>query len=660
MIQHIYSELFKFIISKINNEMENDNNNNKNINEKNNNNKNINEKNNNNNNKNTEQKILQISILDIFGFENFENNSLEQLCINYCNERLQQYFNKHVFHLEQKIYKDEEINWDKVEYKDNEKIIQLIDGSIFKFLKDKNISKGLQNKDAAFREELYNKYKSNREFKTILIEDKLGKDYIKLNHYAGTIKYNINGIVKKILEQISDEIKEVLSDSNNSIIKKMFENENNQNNQMIKPTLCEQFKKDIDELFKIFEDSDNRYIKCIKPNNKKEPNNFEEEFVLEQLNYGGILETIKIKKQGYQIHQKKEEFLYKYRSLIPEIKDEQKKNEIIQTKVKNLANKDIGNMFKIGKTLIFMKNEFKKFLDCLLNKEEEKRIKKIQVYFKDVYLNKKLKKIKRIQSHFKNHLIKTKHIRKIKFALDIMNILSKFKIRINKENFKTMRDKKPRENIERYSDVSTKVEENVNRNSFYNPNNDNENIFENENNIEENNNIENNINSNVNKIINIIMLVIIIILINIIIVLISMNIEKNQYNNNYYIKDHNNKINYDKFVNNITYLNKRETFSPNLITLNKQYNIKPIKNEVLKEKIGMFSELFDEFNFWVENVRNKMPNNTRKEVNKLKKELKYEKDKNKKLYHQFEFLIKKIEQLENENKRLRTSIAVRI
>ena len=357
MVQHIYSQLFEYIISKINNEMDNKNNNNNNV-----------------------EKTLQISILDIFGFENFENNSFEQLCINYCNERLQQYFNKHVLYEEQKFYKEEGIKWDYVKYKENQKIIKenqkiikLIDDYIFKCLKDQNKNNIDQNKDIAFRKSLYKEVFKSNEFESILIEEKLGKDYIKINHYAGIIKYYINGIVNKNLDQISVEIKNALSDSKNSIIKERFpkieEEEINRNNQMLQPTLSEQFKKQIDELFKNFDNSNNKYIKCIKPNNKKEPNNFEEKVVLEQLNYGGILETIKIKNQGYQIYQLKEEFYNKYKWLIPEIKNEEFNDELIQTMVKNLVDIDLDNNpckktninLKIGKNYIFMKNELNYF-----------------------------------------------------------------------------------------------------------------------------------------------------------------------------------------------------------------------------------------------------------------------------------------------------------
>ncbi len=126
------------------------------------------------------------------------------------------------------------------------------------------------------------------------------------------------------------------------------------------------------------------------------------------------------------------------------------------------------------------------------------------------------------------------------------------------------------------------------------------------------------------------------------------------YNNINDISNYNDYDN-DNYENNANYLNERESMPPNNI-INEYENSKKkpikkrVKNETLKEQIGMFYELFDIFNFWLENVRNKIPNNNEAEINKLQKELKIEWEENKNLYNQIEYLIKKLKQLEKENK----------
>jgi myosin heavy subunit len=187
--KELYSKLFEYIIKKINKKMKK-------------------EENENNNNG------YNISILDIFGFENFEEeNSLEQLCINYANERLQQYFNQVVFKSELDIYNQEGINCDKIKYTDNSKIVNFIDDpkkSIFNSLKEKMIIylKFGENQDKSFRMDVYNKFflkdiKNENKLKStektdILQYVKNEKNSLYINHYAGTVKYNVKDIVKKM------------------------------------------------------------------------------------------------------------------------------------------------------------------------------------------------------------------------------------------------------------------------------------------------------------------------------------------------------------------------------------------------------------------------------------------------------------------------------
>jgi len=145
----------------------------------------------------TEKDVLKLSVLDIFGFENFEINSFEQLCINYANECLQQNFNNNIFKLEQEEYIKEQIDYTTVAYKDNKEIIELIDGpqkSIFAFLDSEEITPN--GSDKKFRDNVYKNIKNNPYLKP---EGRGENHLIGLKHYAGEVDYNICGFLEKKL-----------------------------------------------------------------------------------------------------------------------------------------------------------------------------------------------------------------------------------------------------------------------------------------------------------------------------------------------------------------------------------------------------------------------------------------------------------------------------
>ena len=208
--KELYTRLFNYIIEKINENFEK---NNKDIN-----------------------KEYQITILDFFGFGNFENdNSLEQLCINYANERLLQYFNNEIFKLELKIYEAEGIHFDKIEYIDNIETINLIDnkkGSIFSYLKDSFKQPSENSKDQYFRQTVYNNllFKSMKTKNCLkpIVENHIlkyvqkEKNSIYIKHYAGIVKYNVKDMVKNNISYFNNDIKSLLINSKNKLVKKLF------------------------------------------------------------------------------------------------------------------------------------------------------------------------------------------------------------------------------------------------------------------------------------------------------------------------------------------------------------------------------------------------------------------------------------------------------
>lgn len=132
-----------------------------------------------------------IGLLDIFGFEIFEKNSFEQLCINYANEKLQQHFNKHMFYLEQNEYQKENIEWSHIQFTDNQECLDLIeskgkaDPSIFSMLDEECMIKGTDSK-------LLGKIQKNLIGNNALTKEKAYSDSsFGVGHYAGEVFYNV-------------------------------------------------------------------------------------------------------------------------------------------------------------------------------------------------------------------------------------------------------------------------------------------------------------------------------------------------------------------------------------------------------------------------------------------------------------------------------------
>ena len=285
----LYAKMFDWIVKKINNAISSNQEKDKNL------------------------KLKKIGILDIFGFEIFEENSFEQLCINYANERLQQFFNGHIFKMEQEEYLREKIEFSHVDFKDNKEIIDLIDNpqkSIFSILDSQGFFKN--NIDSKFREYIYNNLNENKS----LILNKKEQDSLVIKHFAGEVKYKINGFIEKNDDQLNNDVIEAFEFSKNKLIKYLFKKNKDDKkdgpNKLQSDSLSKQFKKQLDDLIKMLSQSNPRYVKCIKPNNTKQSAKFESLDVNRQLLCAGVLEAIKIRKQGYSIRRNHEEFVKKY------------------------------------------------------------------------------------------------------------------------------------------------------------------------------------------------------------------------------------------------------------------------------------------------------------------------------------------------------------
>uniref|UniRef100_A0A803YSN9 Myosin VIIB n=1 Tax=Meleagris gallopavo TaxID=9103 RepID=A0A803YSN9_MELGA len=322
--------------------------------------------------KNTRQSI---GLLDIFGFENFSNNSFEQLCINIANEHLQQFFVHHVFKLEQEEYLAEHITWNNIDFTDNRQALEVI------ALKPMNIislideeSKFPKGTDATMLIKINSLHGKSR----VYIPPKSDHDTkFGINHFAGAVFYESKDFLEKNRDTLSANVMQVVHSSKNKFLKEIFQVETTPTSlgrgtiraeggsQVLKrgldttkrlSTLGGQFKQSLEKLMKILGQCQPYFIRCIKPNDYKKPLLFDRELCIKQLRYSGMMETIRIRKAGYPVRYTFEEFFERYRVLLPRSALEPVKNDARQCCIR-ISEAVLGKdeSWQAGKTKIFLK-----------------------------------------------------------------------------------------------------------------------------------------------------------------------------------------------------------------------------------------------------------------------------------------------------------------
>ncbi|XP_062411317.1 unconventional myosin-VIIb [Sardina pilchardus] len=304
-----------------------------------------------------EDKPTSIGLLDIFGFENFTLNSFEQLCINFANEQLQQFFVKHVFKLEQEEYARENINWTLIEYNDNQRTLDVLANKSLNVLalidEESHFPKGTDTTLLSKLNQMHGK--SN-----IYISPKNNHDTkFGIQHFAGVVYYDSKGFLEKNRDALSSDLIQLVEKSSNKLLKDIFRRDLSQtaDNKKRVPTLCGQFRQSLDALMKTLMACQPYFIRCIKPNDFKKPMLFDRELCMRQLRYSGMMETIRIRKAGYPIRHTFQEFLDRYRVLLNSAECDPK-TETAQECSKWICNHILTGKddWKVGKAKIFLKD----------------------------------------------------------------------------------------------------------------------------------------------------------------------------------------------------------------------------------------------------------------------------------------------------------------
>lgn len=261
-----------------------------------------------------------IGILDIFGFENFEVNRFEQFNINYANEKLQEYFNKHIFSLEQLEYSREGLLWKDIQWTDNSECLDLIEKKLGLLALINEESHFPRATDNTLLEKLHNQHANNPSY----VKPRVAVHNFGVKHYAGEVLYDARGILEKNRDTFRDDLLNLLRESRLDFIYDLFEHVSSRNNQDTlkggskhrKLTVSLQFKDSLHSLMGTLSSSNPFFVRCIKPNSQKMPDQFDETLVLNQLRYSGMLETVRIRRAGFPVRRPFHDFYVRYKMLM--------------------------------------------------------------------------------------------------------------------------------------------------------------------------------------------------------------------------------------------------------------------------------------------------------------------------------------------------------
>ncbi|EFC48085.1 myosin [Naegleria gruberi] len=354
-----------------------------------------------------------IGVLDIAGFEIFELNSFEQMCINFTNEKLQQFFNHHMFKKEQEEYLREDIAWNFIDFGlDLQPTIDLIEKpqGVLDILHQKCVVQN-QDEESFVRDLLSKNQKSEK-----LRKDKFDQKSFIVTHYAGEVKYNVRDWYSKNVDPLNDDCKMAMQKSQLPFIKKLFVDQQSSGGSgagVRFQTVGNKYKKQLSDLIQLLSSTEPHFIRCIKPNNLQKPGIIQAPSVLEQLKCNGVLEGIRISRKGYPGRIKFNEFVKRYELLAKDKKSldgmklEREKCHAIISKITSLDD----SKYKLGKTKIFLKSGVEAQLEELREAEIEKVIALAQAACQGHSARKQYKKlmgrivyIKLLQRNFRAYL----------------------------------------------------------------------------------------------------------------------------------------------------------------------------------------------------------------------------------------------------------------
>ncbi|KAI7872084.1 Myh9 protein [Spinellus fusiger] len=337
-----------------------------------------------------------IGVLDIAGFEIFEVNSFEQLCINYTNEKLQQFFNHNMFELEQEEYEKEKIEWSYIDFGlDLQPTIDLIEKTnpvgIISCLEEECVApRGTDNRFLEKLNTIWDRGDPEQKYKSTRF-----KDGFIIKHYAGDVEYVTNGWIDKNKDPLNEDTTRLLARSNFHYVASLFEDYLDTDSEVTRDsirvrseltlmklrkgggsfrTVGQRHKQQLLSLMNTLYTTHPHFVRCIVPNHGKKAGEIDTKLVLDQLRCNGVLEGIRICRTGYPNRLSFADFRKRYEILCP---NRLKPNSFIDGQSASQALLDAMKLehekYRIGVTKVFFKA-------TVLAELEERRDKTLSEY----------------------------------------------------------------------------------------------------------------------------------------------------------------------------------------------------------------------------------------------------------------------------------------
>jgi len=350
-------------------------------------------------------------MLDIFGFEVFKNNSLEQLFINITNEMLQKNFTDIVFDRESKLYNEEGVSTAQLVFTSNKEVIEVLTTkgkSVLGILEDQCLAPG--GNDEKFVGTCKNNLKDSVKFQAAKVGANIN---FLIVHTIGAIQYNGDGFLFKNKDVLRPEIMEVVQASPNCVVSKLFEGIVMEKGKMAKGQLIgSQFLAQLQQLMDLINSTEPHFVRCIKPNDTKKPLDWTSSKTLIQLHALSVLEALQLRQLGYSYRRPFKEFLFQFKFIDLSITENPNLDPRTASEKLLQAAKVGGPEVAIGKTMVFLKQQAAKDL----TKVQRERLSAWEplvsvleaAYAKKRYrrqVAKRIPHLTRVQAHIRRHLV---------------------------------------------------------------------------------------------------------------------------------------------------------------------------------------------------------------------------------------------------------------